>query len=307
MTVVVAGEALVDLLLRPGGSLAAAPGGGPFNASRALARLGVDTAYLGALSDDRFGRLLRSRLEDDGVRLALPAPSPLPTTLALAELDEGGAASYRFYVEGTSAPQLTSEQARGAVGPGTTVLHVGTLGLVLEPMAASLEHLVAEVDDSVLVFVDPNCRPLVVPDRAAYLARLARVLARADVVKVSGDDLAYLAPDDEPLAAARALLGVDGVGPRVVLFTDGAAAVHVLTHTDDVTLPVPEIDVVDTVGAGDCFGGGFLATWVAQGRGRRDVTDLAAVRAATERAVLVAALACTRAGAEPPTLAELPS
>jgi fructokinase len=306
MTVVVAGEALVDLLLRPDGSLAAAPGGGPFNASRALARLGADTAYLGALSDDRFGRLLRRRLEDDGVRLALPAPSPLPTTLALAELDEGGAASYRFYVERTSAPQLTSEQARGAVGPGTTVLHVGTLGLVLEPMAASLEHLVAEVDDSVLVFVDPNCRPLVVPDRAAYLARLVRVLARADVVKVSGDDLAYLAPDDEPLAAARALLGADGVGPRVVLFTDGAAAVHVLTPADDVTLPVPEVDVVDTVGAGDCFGGGFLATWVAQGRGRRDVTDLDAVRAATERAVLVAALACTRAGAEPPTLAELP-
>ena len=198
----------------------------------------------------------------------------------------------------------TTGSAIGAVDAGTTVLHVGTLGLLLEPMATSLESLVAEVDDDVLVFVDPNCRPRVVPDRDAYVARLHRVLARADVVKVSGDDLEYLAPDQPLVDAARALLEL---GPRVVLFTDGGRAVHVLTTDGSFVVDVPRVDVVDTVGAGDSFGGGFLATWVADGLGRRDLADLDALRRATERAVVVAGITCSRAGAEPPHLAELPT
>lgn len=304
MTVVVAGEALVDLILRPDGSLAAAAGGGPFNAARTLARLGIDTVFLGGLSADRFGHMLRGRLEADGVRLGIPEASNLPTTLALAELDEGGAASYRFYFESTAAPQVSASDAAGAVTDATTVLHVGTLGLVFEPMATSMEGLVAGVRDDVLVFVDPNCRPLVVTDREAYVARVHRVLARADVVKVSGDDLDYLAPGVGRLEAARALLAL---GPRVVLFTDGGEGVHVLTSRGERPVPVPRVDVVDTVGAGDSFGGGFLATWVDAGRGRADLDDLDAVEAAARRAVVVAGITCTREGAEPPTLAELPS
>jgi fructokinase len=304
MTVVVAGEALIDLILRPDGSLAAAAGGGPFNAARTLARLGIDTVFLGGLSDDRFGRLLRTRLEEDGVRLGMPDAVPLPTSLAVAELDEGGAATYRFYLTGTSAPAVTDADAHGVVTDATRVLHVGTLGLVLEPMATSLERLVADVADDVLVFVDPNCRPRIIDDAAAYAARLDRVLARADVVKVSGDDLEWLDPDAPTMDTARALLDR---GPAVVLFTDGAATVHVLTATESFSLPVPSVDVVDTVGAGDSFGGGFLASWVDAGLGRDDLRDLDAVRRATERAIVVAGITCTRAGAEPPRLAELTS
>lgn len=304
MTVVVAGEALVDLILRPDGSLAAAAGGGPFNAARTLARLGAETVFLGGLSEDRFGRLLRARLAQDGVRLGLPDAVDLPTTLAVAELDESGAASYRFYFAHTAAPQVTDADAHGAVTGETRVLHVGTLGLLLEPMATSLEHLVSDVSDDVLVFLDPNCRPGVIEDPDGYRARLSRVLARADVVKVSGDDLEWLDPDVPTFDAARALLDQ---GPSVVLFTDGAATVHVLTATASFELAVPRVEVVDTVGAGDAFGGGFLATWVDAGLGRADLHDLDAVRRATERAIVVAGITCTRAGAEPPHLADLPT
>jgi fructokinase len=155
------------------------------------------------------------------------------------------------------------------------------------------------------VFVDPNCRPLTIPDRGAYIARLHRVLARADVVKVSGDDLDYLAPGVDGVQACRDLLAL---GPQVVLFTDGAETVHVLTRGgDEFAVAVPSVEVVDTVGAGDSFGGGFLATWVDAGLDRTGLGDVAALERAVERAVVVAGITCTRAGAEPPRLDDLPA
>jgi fructokinase len=303
MTVVVAGEALVDLILSPSGAVAALAGGGPFNSARTLARLGVDTVFLGGLADDRFGRLLRARLAEDGVRLGLPRGVGLPTSLAVAELDESGAASYRFYLDHTSAPEVHAAEALAAVPAGTRALHVGTLGLVLEPLAESVEAIVAAADADAVVLVDPNCRPGIIRDEGAYRARLGRVLARADVVKVSGDDLDYLDPTVTPLDAARALLHQ---GPRVVLFTDGADSVRILTHAEEITVPVPPVDVVDTVGAGDAFGGAFLAFWVTRNLGRGELVDLATVRTVVERAVVVAGITCTRAGANPPRLEELP-
>jgi fructokinase len=304
MTVVVAGEALVDLILRADGSLEAVEGGGPYNAARTLARLGIDAVFLGGLSEDGFGRMLRQRLTTDGVRLGMPTPLPVPTTLALAELDEHGTASYHFYVASTAAPAVTEADVAGVLDGSVSVLHVGTLGLVLEPMASTLERLAVSAPDDVLVFVDPNCRPTVIEDAAAYVARLHRVLARADVVKVSGDDLAWLAPDSATIDTARGLLAL---GPKVVLFTDGADTVHVLTSDGSFAVAVPRVDVVDTVGAGDSFGGGFLASWIDAGLGRADLGDLDALRRATQRAIVIAGITCTRAGAEPPHLAELPA
>ena len=145
--------------------------------------------------------------------------------------------------------------------------------------------------------VDPNCRPSVIADRAAYLARLDAVFARADVVKVSGDDLAYLVPGVDPREAARTLLER---GPSVVLLTDGGRGVVVLTRAATLDIPVPAVRVVDTVGAGDAFGGGFLARWVERGLGRADLADPAALRDAVTLAIEVAGITCQRAGADPP-------
>jgi fructokinase len=122
---VVCGEALVDLVPAPGGGLRPIPGGGPFNTARALARLGMPTAYLGRLSTDGFGRLLARRLADDGVDFSRASWGEEPTTLAVAELDHDGAASYRFYVEGTSAPHLTPEMLPPDIGTDVTALHCG--------------------------------------------------------------------------------------------------------------------------------------------------------------------------------------
>lgn len=300
--IVVAGEALIDLIVHPDGRLAAVPGGGPFNTARTIGRLGVDVAFLGRLSTDRFGAILVTALANDGVDLRWAVQTEAPTTLAVAELDERGAASYRFHLAETSAPGLTLEDTLAVIRSEPAAIHVGTLGLVVEPMATALAAAVARADAGTLVMVDPNCRPRVIVDPEAYLARLFGIMARADVVKVSADDLSYLAPDATPVDAARTLLAE---GARTVLLTDGSRPVTVMTDAFTFELPVPDVRVVDTVGSGDAFGGAFLARWTEQGWGRDDLADPAALRDAATLAIEVASLTCQRPGADPPRRAEL--
>jgi fructokinase len=300
--IVVAGEALIDLIVGPDGALAAIPGGGPFNTARTIARLGQRVTFLGRVSTDRFGRTLRASLERDGVATDGVIATDDPTTLAVAEVDEHGLAHYHFYVDGTSAAGLDDADAAAVMAVAPSALHVGTLGLVLEPIGTTIEGLVERSPATCLVLVDPNCRPSATPDRAAFCARIDRLARRADVVKVSDDDLGFLAPDDDPVATIDRLLGL---GARVVLRTHGSEDVQVHTPAGRVSVPVPAVEVVDTVGAGDAFGGGFLASWTAAGRGRDDLAAMDRICDSVQVAVRVAALSCSRPGADPPTPAEL--
>jgi fructokinase len=300
--VLVAGEALYDLWVDAAGDAHGRPGGGPFNTARTLARLERPVAYLGRLSNDAPGRVLRARLADDGVGLGAVIATDDPTMLALAEIGDDGGARYAFYTEGTAARGLTPGAALAALPAGVAVLHVGTLGLVLEPMASALEAVVQALAPSALVVVDPNCRPWAIADPAGYRARLTRVLARTHLLKVSEEDLAWLHPDLEPAAAARALLAL---GPTVALLTRGGKGATVVTADTEVAIPAPAVEVVDTIGAGDAFAGGFLAWWGAQGLGRRELADVARVGEGARFAARVAGRTCERAGADPPRLAEL--
>jgi fructokinase len=301
--VVVAGEALVDLVLAADGSVTAVPGGGPFNAARALARLGAPTAFLGALSTDRFGRLLRATLAGDGVRLDHAVAVVQPTTLALAEVDASGTASYRFYLSETSSSLVDATTTQEVAAHPPAALHVGSLGLVVEPAAEHLAELAVGLPPDVVLFVDPNCRPAAIEDPVRYRARLDRVLDRADVVKVSTEDVAYLEPDVQPGEAAARLRRRTR---QVVLLTDGSRPVQVVHATGSFMVPVPAMRVVDTVGAGDAFGGAFLASWLRAENGPDDLRDPDRLRPAVDRAVRAAALTCTRAGAQPPNATELP-
>ncbi|WP_028063655.1 PfkB family carbohydrate kinase [Solirubrobacter soli] len=302
MTVVVGGEALVDLVPHQAGELRAHAGGGPYNTARTLGRLDQDVHFLGCLSDDGFGALLRGQLAEDGVRLDTVVETPLPTTLALAELDDKGAATYRFYTEGTSAPALEPDAALRALPETVDFLHVGTLGLVMEPTALALQAVVEAVADRALIMVDPNCRPTFIPDRGTYRRSLAATFAYAHVVKVSNDDLEYLEPGADTVAAARSLLED---GPTVALVTLGGDGALVVTADAEMVVAAPKVDVVDTIGAGDAFGGGFIAYWRMKGLDRDALDDAKAVRAATTFACVVAARTCERAGANPPRLSDL--
>jgi fructokinase len=300
--IVVTGEALIDLVLTQDGELAGHPGGGPYNVARTIGRLGQPVAYLGRVSTDGFGRRLRAELEADGVDLGAVVATDVPTTLALAELDSAGAAQYHFYAEGTSAPGLTLEAASAALPEHAGTFYLGTLGLVFEPMATTLEALLGRVADDTLVALDPNCRPRTIEDPAAYRSRLGRLLARTDVVKASDADLAWLHPGAEPVAAARELLAA---GAGVAVVTLGAAGALVVTRDEVVEVAAPAVEVVDTIGAGDAFMGGFLADWRGRGLGRGDLGRLDALEQAAAFACRVAAITCSRAGADPPRADEL--
>jgi fructokinase len=301
--IVVAGECLIDLIVELDGRVEATPGGGPYNVARTLGRLGCAVSFLGTLSSDRFGSTLRAGLVAENVDVGLAPRTDAPTMLAVVELDAGGLASYRFHVAGTAAPALSgADLPPDGLPTSTRAVHVGTLGLVFEPMAATIEAMVDAVRPDVLVVADPNIRPTAIAEPARFRARLERILGRVDIVKASVDDLAWLDPGVSPIAAARRLLDR---GPAAVLVTDGARPVQLVTARAIRELKVPQVRVVDTVGAGDAFGAGFLAAWTRAGRSRADVADIEALSAATQFGIRVGALTTTRAGAEPPTLAEV--
>ncbi len=302
--IVVAGEALADLVMSPGGRVTRHCGGGAFNTARTIGRLGQPVTFLGRLSTDPMGRLLRGALSDAGVRLDGVTPTDAPTTVALAELGEDGAASYRFVVEGTSVPGLLVNEARSGMPQRPAALHVGGLGLVFEPQASAIAALVSAVPASTLVMLDPNYRADAVPEPAEYRTRLGAVLRRTDVVKLSDDDLEQLEPDRPAAEGVRRILAM---GPKVVLITHGQKGASVITPHGEFAIKAAKAQVVDTIGAGDAFGGGWLAFWVGAGLTRRDLDRPELLAKATRFAEQVAARTCERRGAEPPTAEQLGS
>jgi fructokinase len=300
--IVVAGEALVDVVVDRDGGLVGHPGGGPYNVARTVGRLEQPATYLGRISTDGFGARLRRELEADGVGTGTVVATDAPTTLALVEIDASGVAAYRFYAAATSAPGLALEAATALLPPHIGTFYLGTLGLVFEPLATTLETLVSRLNEDTVVALDPNCRPAAIDDRAAYRGRLERILRRADVLKASDDDLSWLEPGTPPEDAARALLARDGA---VALVTLGAQGALVVNGDDVVEVEAPQVEVVDTIGAGDAFMGAFLAHWRSRGLGRTDLGRRDELAEAVRFACRVAAITCARAGADPPRHAEL--
>ena len=295
--IVVCGEALIDQIHNGDGTQRAAPGGGPFNTARALARLGVPTGFLGRLSEDVFGRQLAGLLVSEGASLELASIGPEPTTIAIADVDDEGFAEYQFLVEGTSAPNLTLDMIPERFGPDVEAVHLGTLGLVLEPMASTLSELVGRERGLHLVMLDPNIRVGLVPD-SEYRQRLQAAISQSTIVKASEADLAWIYPGlDHELAAAQIL----AAGASLAVVTLGARGAFGAHRDEQMHVEAPRVEVVDTIGAGDAFGAALLA-WLHDHHAIRPDLSLEReeLKAALDFACLAGALTCTRAGAEPP-------
>jgi fructokinase len=302
--VVVGGEALVDLVPErddagAAGRLVPRWGGGPYNTAIALGRLGVPTALLSRLSTDGFGAALLARLLASDVSDRLVQRGPEPTSLAVVTLSEQGSAGYSFYVQGTADRLVTDP---GPLPDGVAAVALGTLGTVLEPGATVYENVLhREAAAGRLISLDPNIRPALLDDPDAHRRRLTSWLPHVGLLKISEEDADWWGgtPGDWLDAGATAVVitrGMAGLGAQ----TRAAGWVQVPA--------APARPFVDTIGAGDSVHAALLA-WLHEA-GCLSVERVAALapdqwRQALNYAARVAALTCSRSGAEPPTRAEL--
>lgn len=302
--IVVAGEALIDLTAtRTANEYHAHPGGGPANAAVALARLGSRTAFLGRISRDAFGGTLTHWLSTNGVGLSLAVRCDEPTTLAIATPDTDGVMAYTFYSEGTSNWQWTRDELPADL-PGAEAFHIGSLASRREPGASLLDALRQRCSANTTIFVDPNFRASF-DDPVSARTQLTTWLNSCDIVKLSTDDVAFAHPGADSLELARMWSTQTDV---LVLVTDGPRGAHAFEKGEYISVEAPQVNVVDTIGAGDAFGAAFLhtlATYDALAKGRSRPTEV--LRAALTVATACAAITCSRPGADPPTRNELPS
>lgn len=305
--IVSCGEALVDLVPHADRvTYTPRAGGSPANVAVGLGRLGVDVALLARIAADGFGRLLRTHLATSRVDLTIAVASDEPTTLAVVTLDPLGRAEYAFYVDGCADGAWRPAQLPAALPDRADALHVsGSLALAVPAMGDTLELLLRREHPRRTLTFDPNLRPGLARDPSGLRERLDHWIPLVDLVKVSSDDLAWLAPG-EPVETIAARW--QRRGPVLVVVTRGPDGVHAIGPDGPVDLAAEPVTVADTVGAGDACMSGLLAALDRAGRLSRD--RLATIPADTLTAALafaqhVAALTCTRVGADPPWEHEL--
>jgi fructokinase len=304
------GEALIDMLPRTTteGEIAFAPyaGGAVFNTAIALGRLGMPTGFFSGLSTDLMGEILVDTLAASHVDTTLAARSARPTTLAFVKL-VNGQATYAFYDENT-AGRLLSADDLPALPDHVTTLFFGGISLVNDPAAGAYAALQARAAASGRVtMIDPNIRPGFITDPAAYRARINAMMATADIVKLSDEDLHWLEGPGEIEGLARGILSR---GPALVFITEGAAGARAITATQNRFVAATRVTVADTVGAGDTFNAGALAALHDAGAltraGLAALPD-ATLDAALTRGTRAAAITVSRPGANPPWAHEMPA
>lgn len=301
------GEALIDMLPREStrGERAFAPyaGGAIFNTAIALGRLGIPTGFFTGLSDDMMGDILRDTLTSSGVDFRFCATSSRPTTIAFVKLVDGHA-SYAFYDENT-AGRMISANDLPVLGPDCEALHFGAISLIPEPCGSTYEALMAREHQARVISLDPNIRPGFIKDKAAHMARINRMAAMSDILKFSDEDLEWFGLSGSHDDLARHWLEM---GAKLVVITRGADGATGYTGRFKVSVPSQRVEVVDTVGAGDTFDAGILASLKRQGlltKAKVANLDEAAVRSALELGARAAAVTVSRAGANPPYADEI--
>jgi len=301
------GEALIDMVPVPyNNDVVYLPraGGSPYNVAIALGRLGADVSFLGRVSTDPFGQLLREVLSASGVSLDYVVDTEDVTFLAMVQVVSKNKPHFTFYQKCGGAYFLKEED----LPPQLTkvdILHFGSISLLIEPGASAITHLVRREKNQRLISFDPNVRPMLIEDRQNYLARLGEWVNYSDVVKVSREDLEWLYPGRSLDTIAHEWLHQ---GPSLVIITLGEEGAIAFTPRNVVQVPAPRVDVVDTVGAGDAFTAALLFALQRDGYPSAAALEELSKEKLTEIlrfAVRVGSLTCTRAGAEPPWRHEL--
>ena len=296
------GEALIDMLPRKGadGADVYQPfnGGSVYNTAIALGRLGTPTGFFAGISEDFFGDGLLDGLVSAGVSTKYIRRKDLHTTLALVKLADGHA-RYSFIDEG-SAGRMLEKRDLPKLSKALTALHFGSISLIPEPSGGTYETLLKKASKTCVISLDPNIRPTVIKDKKKHLARLKRLMARADLIKISDEDVKWMTGKQEFAKVAKVWLRN---GAKIVAITRGGEGVEVFTRQHSLSLSAPKVKIADTVGAGDTFTAGFL-TYLNRNAllTKKAMASIAATQLmhAAEFAMKAAAVTVSRQGADPP-------
>lgn len=302
------GEALIDMLprLSTEGEAAFAPkaGGAVFNTAIALGRLGEDVSFFSGVSTDMLGEVLTETLLASKVDISHLARSDRPTTVAFVKLVEGQA-TYAFYDEGTAGRMLAPSDLPD-LPASVDALFFGGISLVNDPAASTYEAFLLREAGKRLIMLDPNIRPGFISGKeAAYRARIERMIAGSDIVKLSDEDLRWLEGDGDLTDLARKILAK---GPKIVFVTEGAEGARAVTASGMRRLAGRKVAVADTVGAGDTFNAGVLAALHRAGAvSKASVAALSddIIDQCLDLGIRAAAVTVSRAGANPPWEHEL--
>ncbi len=301
------GESLIDMLPRQAttGENAFAPhaGGAVFNTAIALGRLGAPVGMFTGLASDFFGELLAETLQSSKVSTQYVHRADAPCTVAFVKLVDGHA-TYAFYDENTAGRMLSTD-ALPDLADDVNALFFGGISLVVEPCGATYEALMTREAANRVTMIDPNIRPGFIKDEAAYRARIDRMMGMADIVKLSDEDLAWLMGGEDIDANAAQVLEM---GPKLVCITRGKDGASGYTANGRVDVAASTVTVVDTVGAGDTFNAGVLASLEQAGvLSKEGVANLSdeVIANALSLGARSAAITVSRAGANPPWTHEL--
>jgi len=295
------------------------PGGSPYNTAIAIGRLGVPVQFLGKFSKDFFGELLVKRLRDNHVGDELIIRSNLNTTLAFVKLEKGKEPQYVFYTEGSADRSLATTDLPSKLPAETRCIFFGSIAMTMEPIASAIEALILregtrksadQMDGAPVISFDPNIRPFMIKDKAAYIERFEKWVAASTIAKISSADFEFLYPKMDTEQALQKTLAM---GPRLAISTLGSKGAMALLRRNDGTItkvkvPAVETQVADTIGAGDTFYGAFLSWLEIKGKMSRSAlvnlseTELYEALLYANKA---ASIVCSRRGAEPPTRKEI--
>ena len=306
MSVAVLGEALIDFIVGDDGAYRPHLGGSPYNVAIGLARQGIDVSYLSPLSDDTFGDQLNESLQKEGVVMPVTRRSLWPTSLALVTIDEQGMPTYRLYREGIADKDTSFEEIQSNLPNDLRIFHTGSLAITPSqlPKIRTLFELLKS--RGVLISMDINIRLRASVDTKAYLDGVRSLLAAADIVKASDDDLAALELDENPRVAAE--IAYAEMKSGLLVLTEGRGGAVLIDERgmiEKVAYPIAHL--ADTVGAGDTFHSAFLAALLRSGQFGESLEEISqdSLGDAVDFACAAAAINVSRVGCSPPTKQEV--
>ena len=298
--VVALGELLIDFTTIRADSdgyptMAAHPGGAPANFLAAIAKFGGKAAMLGKVGTDTFGRLLTSTLREVGIETkGIVASDDFFTTLAFVTLDANGDREFACARKPGADTQLRFDELELSLLDETRVFHFGTLSLTGEPSRTTTYRAVEYArEHGKLITFDPNLRKPLWRELDEAKQQMLWGLAHADVVKISDEEVEFLFGLGVQEGAQYILerfpvkLVFVTCGPDGCWFQNKNASGHVDS--------LRNIQVVDTTGAGDIFGGS--AVWKLLQTGKApEALDEAALREIVSFACTAAGLSTTKPG-----------